>query len=84
LELRDIFLGSFMAVELGDSVVLRWLDSPPLAGVSPELVTAISPWVEAVRQGSLDPESATGFIRQEAEKYRSAHLYSWKPAYKAK
>jgi hypothetical protein len=84
LELRDIFLGSLMAVELGDSVILRLLDSPPLAGVSPELVAATSPWVEAVRQGSLDPERATGFIWREAEKYRSAHRYDGKPAYKTK
>jgi len=44
----------------------------------------IFPLGGGVRQGSLDPERATGFIWQEAEKYRSAHLYSWKPAYKAK
>lgn len=84
LALRDIFLGSLMAVELGDSVVLRLLDSLPLAGVSPELVAAISPWVAAVRQDNLAPERARGLIWQEAEKYHGTHLYAGKPAYKVK
>ena len=69
IELRDIFLGCYMAVDFRDSANLRSLDCPPLAGVCPELVAALSPWIEAVREGSLDPERALEVIRREAERY---------------
>lgn len=79
IQLRDVFLGCFMAVDFSDSANLRSLDCPPLAGVCPELVAALSPWVEMVRDGSLAPERAAEAMCRQAEKYRSTRLLGQPP-----
>jgi hypothetical protein len=73
MELRDVFLGCFQAVDLWDGSYLKWLDVPPLAGASPELISTLSHWVEKVRDGTLDPGQAVELIRREAEEYRSRY-----------
>lgn len=73
IELRDVFLGCFMAVDFCDHVNLRSLDVPPLAEFCPELVAAAGPWVEAVQGGRLDPQHGAKLIVQEVIKYRDAH-----------
>jgi len=75
IELRDIFLGCFRAVELWNGAYLKWLDVPPLAGAAPELVGGLSVWVEGVRKGTLEPGQAVGLIRRQAEEYRNRYSH---------
>lgn len=68
-ELGDIFFDSLLAADRAGSTRVRFFDTPPLATSAPELIAVTSPWVNAVREGSLNPEYASKLVRQEAEKY---------------
>lgn len=74
-ELGDIFFDSLLAADRDGSTKVRLFDSPPLARCSPDLIAVTSPWVEAVREGSLSPEYAGELIRREAEKYRITSVF---------
>lgn len=74
VELRDVFFGSFMTLDVCPDARLRALDGPPFASVAPELAAACSSSVERVRQGTLRPEEAEKLIRREVEKYRGGFL----------
>jgi hypothetical protein len=69
-EIADIFFDSLLAADSYGSARVRLFDSPPLAMTSPDFVAVTSPWVDAVREGSLAPEKAGKLIRREAAKYR--------------
>ena len=75
-ELGDIFFDSLLAADRYGSSRVRLFDSPPLGGSAPGLVAATSPWLNEVREGSLDAEYAERLIRREAEKYRIADVCS--------
>ena len=70
IDLRDIFLGCFRAVDLWDSANLRSMDIPPLVEVCPELVNAVDHLVAAVRENRLNPQMVEQRICLEAQKYR--------------
>ena len=78
-ELTDIFFDSLLAADRNGSEKVRLFDCPPLAITSPDFIAVTSPWVNAVREGSLNPEYASQLIRQKAEKYRTTHLYTGTP-----
>ena len=67
--LRDIFLGSLSAEEIRTGETLTPLDIPPLSRCMPEFTTAVVPWIDEVRHGSLSPERALVLIGEEAAKY---------------
>ena len=69
-ELGDIFLDGLLAADHDGSARVRLFDCPPLGRAAPDLVAAATPWVNAVREGSLNPEQAEKQIYQVAEKYR--------------
>jgi hypothetical protein len=71
IELRDVFVGCFRAVDFSDSLNLRSLDSPPLKEACPEFVAAVGSYVNAVREGKLSADQATQTIHREAENYRN-------------
>lgn len=73
-ELADIFFESLLAADREGSSRVRLFDSPPLSTTAPDFVAVTSPRVNAVRDGSLKPESAAELIRQEAGKYRIAGI----------
>lgn len=70
-ELSEIFLSSLSFAAASGSRRVGFFDLPPFAEVSHELVEAISPWVNAVRLGRLNPGYGQRRIRQEAMKYRT-------------
>jgi len=71
IELRDVFVGCYRAVDFSDSSNLRSLDAPPLKDVCPEFVAAVGSCVNAVREGRLSPDHAAQTISREAENYRN-------------
>lgn len=78
-ELGDIFFDSLLTADCLGSAKVRLFDSPPLAICAPDLVGATSHWVDAVREGSLNPEYAEKLVLHEAKKYCIAHTYSTAP-----
>jgi hypothetical protein len=70
IELRDVFVGCYRAIDLWDSPNLKSLDSPPFAEVCPQFVAGVSSWVNAVREGRLAPDRAGQLLCREAEGYR--------------
>jgi hypothetical protein len=70
IELRDVFVGCYGAIDLWDSPNLKSLDSPPFAEVCPQFVAGVSSWVNAVREGRLAPDRAGQMLCREAESYR--------------
>lgn len=73
LELRDVFLGIFTFAESHNSAIFGLLDTPPLARSSAEFVTAVSPSVMAIENGSLDLERGEELLRQAVADYRESH-----------
>lgn len=74
IELRDVFVGCFRAMDFSNSPNLRSLDSPPLKDVCSEFVAEVNLSVNSVRDGKLSPEHAIETIRREAEKHRNLSL----------
>lgn len=70
IELRDVFVGCYRAVDFWTSPNLKSLDSPPFAEACPQFVASVSPWVSAVREGRLAPDRAGQMLCREAESYR--------------
>jgi hypothetical protein len=68
-EITDIFFDSLSTVERQGNAKVRVFDCPPLTRTAPGLVAVVSPWVNAVREGRLDPEYAARLIYQQAQKY---------------
>jgi len=66
IELRDIFLGCYMALDNWGHDNLRALDIPPLAGIIPEFAHLVAPWMEKVRAGQADAKTVAGRIYTEA------------------
>ncbi|MFC2014652.1 hypothetical protein ACFLUP_01520 [Chloroflexota bacterium] len=73
-EIGDIFFDSLIAADRDGSQVVRMFDNPPLGESCPDLVKTVSPWVYAVREGSLNPENTIELINLEAEKYKSSGI----------
>ena len=69
-DLADVFFDSLVAADRNGSNKVRLFDSPPLAICSPDLIAVTSPWLDKVREGTLNHKEAAKLIRQEAEKYR--------------
>jgi len=70
IELRDVFVGCYRAMDFWPGASLRSLDTPPFGEVCPRFVAAVAPWVNAVRQGSLAPGTAGGGLGRAAANYR--------------
>jgi hypothetical protein len=68
-ELTDIFFDSLATLERQGNTQVRLFDCPPLTRTVPDLVAVVSPWVNAVREGGLNPEYATKLIHQQAQEY---------------
>jgi hypothetical protein len=68
-ELTDIFFDSLATLERQGNAKVRLFDCPPLTRTAPDLVAVVSPWVNTVREGSLNPEYATKLIHQQAQEY---------------
>ncbi len=66
IALRDTFLGCYMALDSWGHDNLKALDIPPLAGVIPEFARLVTPWMEEVRAGRVDPVTVAGRISTEA------------------
>jgi len=73
-ELGDVFFDSLLAADRDGSAKVRLFDCPPLARTAPSLIKVAEPWVNAVREGSLNPERAERLIYREAVKYRSSDI----------
>ena len=71
-ELGDIFFESLLAADHQGNPRVRLFEAPPLAISAPDLVAATSPWIGAVRAGTLDAAEAERAVRKEAEKHRIA------------
>ena len=71
-ELSEIYLDSLtIAAKIGSTKV-GLFDIPPFSSFAPQLIKAISPWVQAVKEGKLDPDSSRQQILLEAMRYRGA------------
>lgn len=70
IELRDVFVGCYRAIDFWDSANLRSLDSPPFGEVCPQFVAAIVPCIKGVREGWLAPGPAAQMLCREAADYR--------------
>ena len=68
-DLSDVFFDGLLAAESRGSDKVRLFDTPPLARCSPALVETSSPWVDAVRAGTLAPGEAMALIRRAAENH---------------
>jgi hypothetical protein len=70
VELRDVFVGCYGAMDFWPGASLRSLDSPPFGEVCPRFVAAVAPWINAVRQGRLASGPAGRSLGREAAEYR--------------
>ncbi len=70
-EFADIFLNSLLEAVNQRIPMVEFLDSPPLTKYAPDLVTRVSGWIEAFKEGRLDEPSALNFIQAEAGKFIS-------------
>ncbi len=66
LQLRDIFLGCYMALDNWGHDNLRALDIPPLSTVVPEFTHRITPWVEEARDRQADPDEVARMVYAQA------------------
>ena len=73
-ELGGFFLESLMAADRQGSSKARLFDNPPLSRSCPELIAETSSWMNAVREGSLNPQFAVKLIGEAVEKYRIARM----------
>lgn len=71
-ELGDIFFDSLLAADREGNPGVRLFESPPLSIAAPGLIAATSPWMQALREGTANPEQVEKKVRREAEKYRTA------------
>ena len=72
LELYEIFLDSLDIAAKTGSTKVGLFEIPPFFSLAPQLIGAIDPLVQAVREGNLDPENGRQQIRLEAMRYRMA------------
>jgi len=70
IDLRDIFLGCYRAVDIWCSPNIASMDAPPLASHCSEFIAAVTPLVESVRYRNADPQDAANLIMKEASDYR--------------
>ena len=78
MELYEIFLDSLTIAAKISSTKVGLFEIPPFIRFAPQLICAISPLVQAVREGNLDPENGRQKIRLEAMRYRTAsHRDDW-------
>jgi len=77
-ELGDIFFESLTAADSYGSAKVRMFDNPPLSICCSDFVEAVTPWVDAVQEGSLNPKRAVELIQCEMEKFKSTDIYSVK------
>ena len=69
-ELSEIYLDSLTVAAKTGTTRLGFFDVPPFVKSAPQLIRAISPWVQAIQQGNLDPKHGRRYIRLEAIQYR--------------
>ena len=72
MELYEIFLDSLEIAAKTGSTKVGLFEIPPFINLAPQLISAIAPLVQAVREGNLDPENGRQLIRLEAMRYRMA------------
>lgn len=80
IALRDIFLACYTADQISSGTIAISMSVPPLETACPTLVANIEPLVEAVREGSLDPQNGVRLIRKEVERYRRHHSVAPPPS----
>ena len=78
IALRDIFMACYTADQVSSGSIAKSMRVPPLEAACPALVANTQPWVDAVRDGKLNPEDGAELIRKEVERYRSHHSASRK------
>ncbi|MDM7999490.1 MAG: hypothetical protein QUS33_05675 [Dehalococcoidia bacterium] len=71
--LRDVFLACYTAYQIRDGTIALSMNVPPLEMSCPTLVANTEPVMDAVRDGSLDPQEGSQLIRKEVERYRRYH-----------
>jgi len=71
-ELSEIYLDSLTVAAKIGSTRLGFFDVPPFINSAPQLIRAISPWVQAVQEGNLDPKHGRRHIRLEAIQHQCA------------
>jgi hypothetical protein len=72
MELYDIFLDSLDIAAKSGSTKVGLFEIPPFISFAPQLISAIAPLVQAVREGNLDPENGRQQILLQAMRYRMA------------
>ena len=70
-DLGDIFFESLLAADREGDPRVRLFEAPPLVGSAPDLIAVVSPWVKAVREGTLAPRYAGKAVHREAKKHRT-------------
>lgn len=73
IALRDIFLACYTADQISRGTIAKSMSVPPLETACPALVANVQPLMDAVREGSLDPQNGMDLIRKEVERYRRRH-----------
>jgi len=68
-ELSDIYIQSLSFAAQNESARVKFFDIPPFGNCAPQLIGAVSPLVQAVKEGKLDPDTGRQQIRTEAIKY---------------
>lgn len=71
-EFADVYINSLLEAKLENSRKVDLFDSPPLSRYAPELVTAVTPWLDEFKESRLDEASALQRIQEEAEKFRTS------------
>jgi hypothetical protein len=72
-ELAEIFISSIAAAAKKGISKSDYFDIPPFGDAAPQLITAISPLVQAVKEGKLDQDSCRRKIGAEAAKHRTLY-----------
>ncbi len=73
-ELAEIFLYGLQAAGRHGSERARFFDPPPFGSVAPQLVEAISPWIDAVRKGKLNDRDGWERVREQVAQYTKGHV----------
>ena len=73
IALRDVFLACYTADQIASGTIAKAMNVPPLETACPILVANVQPLMDAVREGSLDPQDGLQLIRKEVDRYRRHH-----------
>ncbi len=73
IALRDIFLACYTADQISSGTIAKSMSVPPLETACPALVANVQPLMDAVQEGTLDPQEGIQLIRKDVERYRRHH-----------